>query len=84
MRNCLKWLMVFLVVAVAWLMMGCNGVIMNATYSQLLDQTAATSVETAARAQDGRLSCDEMKVALDKQSQTWMQFQNAREGRADK
>jgi len=59
---------------------GCNGVWTNAEYSTLLDKTAAVSAETAERANDGTLSCDEMKTALTKQAETWQQFKNAKDG----
>ena len=59
---------------------GCGGVWMNAEYSMLLDQTAALSAETATRAETGLMPEAQMIQALTAQSQTWEQFQNARDG----
>ena len=60
---------------------GC-GVMMNATYSQVLDRTVALSAETASRAEHGNLSLDEAKAALTLQAKTWKLFQDARDGKA--
>jgi len=59
---------------------GCSGVILNAEYSQLLDETTALSVETAARAQRGDLDPNEMVEALTAQAQVWKRFRDARDG----
>ena len=64
------------------LVSGCSGVLLNAEYSQLLDETAALSVETAARAQDGRLDANQMAEALRLQADVWQKFRAARDGRA--
>ncbi len=71
--------LVILLICVCFLA-GCNGVWMNAEYSSVLDQTTALSETTAARANDGTLSCDEMKTALTLQAETWKQFKNAKDG----
>lgn len=60
---------------------GCNGVILNAEYSQLLDYTSALSGETARRAAAGELSREDMAAALANQAQTWRLFKDARDGR---
>lgn len=63
---------------------GCSGVWMNSTYSSLLDRTAAVSAETAARADAGKLTPDEMKQALADQAVVWQRFRDARDGRDSK
>jgi len=73
-----------IVLAMAVLTAGCNGVILSAKYSQLLDQTTAVSVETAQRAKAGTLDCNEAKIALEKQAVVWKEFQDARDGKAGK
>ncbi len=70
-----------LVVAVSPLLHGCSGVIMNAEYSQLLDRTAALSAETSARAEQGKLTPQEMQQALSAQAQTWRKFKDAKDGK---
>ena len=62
---------------------GCSGVIMNAEYSTLLDKTVALSVETATRAKTHDLTEEQMTEALVRQSETWVRFQQARDGKAD-
>jgi len=64
-------------------LVGCNGVWMNARYSQLLDQTAALSQNTADRAAADTITCDQMKEALAAQAEVWEQFRAARDGRAE-
>jgi len=59
---------------------GCNGVILSAQYAQELDYTAALAAETAARAQQDKLTADEMKSALSRQAVTWQKFKNAKDG----
>ena len=59
---------------------GCSGVWMNAEYSQLLDETVAMSLETAGRAEAGRLTADQMARALRLQAETWQRLQMARDG----
>lgn len=60
---------------------GC-GIMMNATYSQILDKTVALSAETASRAEHGNLTLDEAKAALVMQAKTWKLFQDARDGKS--
>lgn len=60
---------------------GCNGVIMNAQYSELLDRTVALSAETAERATEDKLSKQEMVQSLQIQASVWKRFQDAREGK---
>jgi len=67
-------------VLVLALFSGCSGVWMNATYSALLDRTAALSSETATQAEAGKMAPDEMKAALRSQANVWLQFRNARDG----
>jgi len=71
---------VILVVVLSMVLGGC-GVVMNSTYSTLLDQTAALSVETAKRAQAGTLTPADMTLALEAQANTWVLFQGARDGK---
>lgn len=69
-----------IILALVGLMLsGCGGVWLNAEYSALLTSTASLSAETAARAQTGQLSPDEMKSALVAQSNTWAKFVAARD-----
>ena len=74
-----RWILVLLVPAV--LLAGCSGVLLNAEYSQLLDETAAVSAETARRADAGTLDPNEMVTALKAQAGVWARFQDARDGR---
>jgi PBP1b-binding outer membrane lipoprotein LpoB len=73
---------VIVMLLLAVLMAGCSGVIMNATYSNMLDQTVALSAETAKRADANQLNTQQMKDALRYQAQTWAYFQKARDGKA--
>ena len=61
---------------------GCNGVILNAEYSALLDETSRLSAETARRADANALTVPDMKAALRKQATVWRQFKDARDGLA--
>ena len=78
MRRTIAVLLLVLIPLVA----GCNGVILNAEYSQLLDETAALSNETAIRAGFGRLDANQMAEALRLQADVWQKFRAARDGRA--
>ena len=76
---------------------GCNGVNMNAEYSGRLDETVALSGAAARQAQintaaalAGELTEDEILEALvwsnkiiRRQDQTWIKFQQARDGVAE-
>ena len=75
-----KLLIVVLLLAVLVHVTGCGGVVLNAEYGVLLDQTAALSAETARRADAGELSPDEMRVALRHQAGIWQKFRDARDG----
>ena len=77
----MKKLIIIAVLLAGVLAAGCNGVTLNAEYSQLLDYTAALSDETARRAAAGKLSQAEMTAALAKQAATWRMFQDTRDGR---
>jgi len=79
----MKKRMVLLVVVLALVvsMVGCRGVVLNAKYSDLLDRTAAVSAEMANRANEDKLSADDMKSALTLQAKTWQLFQDARDGK---
>jgi len=70
-----------LIIVAALLVGGCSGVIMNAEYSQLLDETAALSAETADRAEQGTLAPEEMAQALRLQARTWQLLVEARDGK---
>jgi hypothetical protein len=70
-------------VLLASVLAGCNGVIMTPKYSNLLDETAALSNDTAVRAEAGTVGADEMKQALRYQANVWKEFQNARDGKAE-
>jgi len=77
----MKRILMYLMLALVGLMLtGCNGVVLNATYSRLLDETADLSAETAKRANAGTLDVDLMKAALTKQAHTWYAFQCGRDG----
>lgn len=75
-----RTLLVLVMVLVIGVLPSC-GVVMNSTYSTLLDQTAALSVETAKRAQTGTLTPADMTLALQAQANTWALFQGARDGK---
>ena len=60
---------------------GCNGVILNAEYSQLLDETVAWTNEAANRAEGGRMDPNDMARALRISADHWRRFQDARDGR---
>ena len=79
----MKKLLIVLVLG-AVLLGGCSGVIMNARYATLLDQTVALSGDTAAKAQAGTLTDAQKTEALVKQAETWKLFQSARDGKAAK
>ena len=67
-----------IVVALVGLMLaGCGGLVANAEYTLLIDQTADLSLETAKRASAGTLSPELMKAALTSQAYTWYQCQCA-------
>lgn len=72
--------LVVVAVLLAALLGGCGGVILNAEYSQLLDETAALSAETAARAGRGNLDANEMVESLRLQAGIWQRFRDARDG----
>ncbi len=74
----------FLIICVVLGMLsGCNGVILNATYSDLLDTTATLSDATATKAEGGELTPAQMTSALRGQAKVWKRFQDARDGKAD-
>ena len=75
-----KTLIVLAVLAV--LLGGCQGVRLNAEYSQLLDKTAALSAESARRAEANELTTVQMVEVLVKQAETWAMFQAGRDGKA--
>ena len=64
----------------AVLLSGCSGVMMNAEYSNLLDQTVAMSDAAAVRAKAGTLDNESMIRCLELQALTWRRFQDARDG----
>lgn len=69
-----------LVIIFMFIVGGCNGVWTNAEYATLIDQSAAMSKEASTRAVAGTMTCDEMKVALTLQAETWQKFKNAKDG----
>ncbi len=73
--------LIIVVVFCTVLLTGCSGVWMNATYTRLLDETAALSDETARRANAGQLDANEMAAALSVQAHVWHKFVAAREGK---
>lgn len=68
--------------AVLPFLVGCCGVIMNAEYSALLDKTVALSTEASTRAKTHDLTEEQMIEALVRQSEIWVRFQDARDGKA--
>ena len=80
MLNCKVWLAVacFMVA----MMLGCSGVIMNAQYSSLLDETAAWSANMAARDTAGSLTPEQKSEALQGNAALWERFRDARDGRS--
>ena len=71
---------VFLIAMIVFMAAGCNGVVLNAEYSDLLDRTTALSAETANRAEDGQLTPEQMTSHLVKQAGVWQRFKDARDG----
>lgn len=60
---------------------GCGGVTTDATYSRLLEETAAWANEVAERAEAGQLDPNQMARALRISADHWRRFQDARDGR---
>jgi hypothetical protein len=79
----MKRALCILAVLLVFIASGCSGVILSAEYSELLDQTAALSAETARRAEAGQLTEQQMARALRDEADIWQQFRNARDGKAD-
>jgi apolipoprotein N-acyltransferase len=71
------WFLLFCLVITA---SGC-AVIMNAQYTDLLNRTTALSAATAERAEEDKLSKEEMTKALRLQANVWQRFKDAREGK---
>ena len=71
-----------MLLAVLVVVSGCGGVLLNAKYSQLLDETAALSEETARRAERGDLDANSMVQALRYQADVWQKFRDGRDGLA--
>jgi len=76
-----RMFLTLLVLCSLFLVVGCNGVIMNAEYSQLLDRTASLSYQTTLKADAGDLTEVQMKDALRVQSEVWLAFKNAKDGK---
>ncbi|HUS91424.1 MAG TPA: hypothetical protein VM695_06210 [Phycisphaerae bacterium] len=72
---------ILLCLTVLLLVAGCHGVVLNADYSQLLDETAAWTNEVARRAEVGRMDPNDMARALRLSADHWRCFQDARDGR---
>ena len=68
----------------ACLLAGCSGVILNSTYSTLLDESAAIAAVAAERADANALSVGDMKAAIRYEAGVLRRFQDARDGRAPK
>ena len=79
-RSNVMCLLVVLVIMAMLLLPGCNGVQLNAEYSDLLDQTAEVSAEIAKRAAAGEMSEADMIAALVTQAEIWGKFQDGRNG----
>jgi len=73
-------LLIVVLACLAAILPGCNGVVLSAEYSKLLDDTADLSAETARRANAGTLEVELMTAALAKQARTWYEFQCGRDG----
>ena len=71
-------MLVLLLCAVA--LAGCNGVWMNAEYTQLVDETAAMSSQTACLAARGMLDANQMVESLTVQATIWQKLREARGG----
>ena len=71
-----------IICALLVILAGCNGVTLNAKYSQLLDQTAALSNDTATKAEAGAITPAQMTTALRGQATVWQEFRDARDGKA--
>lgn len=63
------------------LMVGCSGVVMTPTYSNLLDQTATWSKTVSDQAANGQKTVEQMKQDLDTNAQLWQAFKDARDGK---
>ena len=61
---------------------GCSGVIMNARYSSLLDETAAWSKNMADRDKAGSLSAKQKSGVITGNAELWQRFRDARDGKA--
>jgi len=59
---------------------GCSGVMMNAEYSTLLDQTTAWSSTAAAQADANTLDANDLKTVIRTEAKLWAKFRNARDG----
>lgn len=69
-----------LLLALSSTLAGC-GVMMTGEYSRLLDETTALANQTATMAENGQISEQQKTAALRKQADTWVKFQNARDGK---
>ena len=75
------WLIAPLLAAAMLTGSGCAGVLLNAEYSRLLDETTVLAEETARRAEAGRLDAAAMRRALRSEADVWQKFRDARDGR---
>ena len=75
--------MIASVLLLALVVGGCSGLWANATYSTLIDRTAAASEVTAKKAMVGELTEQQKTDALIAQAMTWRQIKNAKDGKAD-
>ena len=76
----MKRLMILALVGLVLMTAGCGGVILNAQYSMLLDETAALSAGLAKDAALGRMDPNDMKAALKYNADAWQCFQEGRDG----
>lgn len=79
-KSAMLLLCCLLPVACCLLLWGC-GVVVNPTYSQLLDQTAALAADDAVRADANGLTADQMKTCLRAEANAWQSFRSARDGK---
>ena len=74
--------LVLIVVVILIALAGCNGVNLSPKYSQLLDETAALSNDTATKAEAGVLTSDQKTTSLRGQATVWQEFRDGRDGKA--
>jgi len=76
--KCLKKLMLVLLVT---LMVGCNGVQLSPTYSEILDRNAAITAAAVEAAQNPNVTKDMCVQFIAQQAKMWELFKDARDGK---